>query len=229
MKSRVAPGADLSDGQLGANPTLNAKVGASLPATVQDVRTVRWLHFGALFATSITIIVILVLLFMMVRAFTAHLKGSTEFLLEAVGQKVDTSPPTGDRLVPGNFRKLAASEKADAKDDAKDPKTKDDAAPKSLSDRAHLYGMISSYQTSLSTSSVAVISILVVATTVIAVSLLRAALDVKPHDPSAGQVRLDSAQVAVEPAKDSGIAWPGFEFVKNAADVVLSLFRRKPD
>jgi hypothetical protein len=227
----AAAGTDLSDGKLGANPKLQLKVDQGLPPIVEDVRTVRVLHFGALIATGITVLFILGLLTAVVCAFTTNLKNSTKFMALAVSQTPSSDTSGDDRIIPGNFRKLAVSDKDDSKDEkSKDgAKEKGDADSRSMSDRAHLYSMLSSYQTSISTSSVAVISILVVATTVIAVSLLRAALDVKPHDPSAVQARLEPAQVVAEPAKDSGITWPGFEFVKNAADVVLSLFRRKPD
>jgi hypothetical protein len=218
---------DLSQDDL--DPSEKKKVDEGLRPTVEDVRTVRQIHRHALYATIVPIVALLALLALMVFSFSAHIRNSTQFMLAAVGAKESTSESTIYDAAPGRFQKIALTAKEEVKEakDTKDGgKSEDDSFAKLLSDRAHLYAMLSSYQTNLSTSAVAVISILVIATTVISVSLLRAAMDIKPMPP-APQPKTETVGEIVEPNKDQGIQWPSFQFLKDAADVVLSLFKKK--
>jgi hypothetical protein len=220
---------DLSQDDL--DPSEKKKVDEGLRPTVEDVRTVRRIHRHALYATVVPIVALLVLLALMVWSFSAHIRNSTDFMLAAVGAKENASESTIYDAAPARFQRIALTAKEEVKEakDTKDKdesKSKDDASAKPLSDRAHLYAMLSSYQTNLSTSAVAVISILVIATTVISVSLLRAAMDIKPMPP-APQPKMETVGEIVEPKKDQGIPWPSFQFLKDAADVVLSLFKKK--
>lgn len=221
---------DLSGDTIDADQALKKKVDDGFNPIVEDIKLVRSLHFRALSATIGAVIILLLFLWQMVGAFSHHIRSSTEFMTTAIGQDMSEGAYSkGDTA--GRFRKIALA-KEDVKEskgdkEKDDVKPKDDATAKSLSDRAHLYAMLSSYQTNLSTSTVAVISILVIAISVITVSLLRAALDVKPYVPPAQNTPEAVAEVVVAPAKNEGFVWPSLQFVKDGVDVVLSIFKKK--
>jgi len=225
-------GGDLSQDDIKKNPELSNKVDNGLPPIVQDVQLVRKLHFRAVLATVVTVAALLYMLWTVVCAFGAHLRGSTEFLVAAVGTKPALASDSGNEALPGNFRKAVLTPKDDDGKEAKDGKEKGDAKStsdqdsKHTSERSHLYAMISSYQTSLSTSSVAVISILVIAIVVITVATLRAALDVKPYDPTR-KPEVDVRPVPAEAPKDQGYAFPMVEFLKNLGELITSQFGKK--
>jgi hypothetical protein len=129
-------------------------------------------------------------------------------------------------------RKVALTAKDEDAKESKENKDKGEAKvtndqdAKNASERSHLYMMISSYQTSLSTSSVAIISILVIAIVVITVATLRAALDVKPYDPTR-KPDIDVRPAPAEAAKDQGYALPLIEFLKNLGELITSQFGKK--
>lgn len=223
-------GGDLSQDDIERVPEINNKVGSSLPPIVQDVQLVRKLHFRAVWATVLTVAVLLYLLWTVVSAFSAHLKGSTDFLVAAVGPKPAALSESGNEVNSGRFLKvsLTSMEGKENKDDkpADEVNSKSDQAAKPTSDLSHLYSMISSYQTNLSTSSVAVISILVIAIVVVIVATLRAALEVKPYDPSR-KPEVDVKLAPAEGPKDQGYAVPLVEFLKNLGELITSQFGKK--
>lgn len=225
-------GKDLADGDIKENPELNDKVDFGLTHLARDVQLVRNLHVRVSWAAAVPVLVLMYLLIITVQAYSAHLRGANEFLKEAIKVKAPVVQVAPDEKIPTVFEKVASASVSDAKKgkDSKAPevKSKDEGVAKPISDQAHLYALLSSYLTSLSTSSVAVISILVIAIVVITVAILRSTLAVEPYDPSR-KSETDTKEASSGSA-DKGYALPFLEFIKNVLEVGISTVKgKKPE
>jgi hypothetical protein len=198
-----------------------------------DVKVVRRIHYGFALAAAVPVGMLLYLLWTIVCAFSSHVVGANEFLLKVVEAKPVTTTATtvAATKVPSSLvgkTVVATTKVADAKDSKEtkeDSSKRKDGDEPELSDQAHLYKMISSYQTSLSTSSVAVISILVIAIVVITVAILRSALALEPYDPSK---KSDAGKTSDGDGgrKDEGYAVPLYEFGKRLKELVAPFFEK---
>lgn len=232
----VPPGVNDDDGDLSndavtVNPSLAGRVGNTLPLVARDVQIVRRVHYGVVLATAIPVVILLALLWQTVGAFGLHIKGSQDFLTKVINSKpvvtapsVVAPPPAAKKDDAKPAKATSAKETADKKDASQEEVKEEDEIK--LSDQAHLYKMISSYETNLSTSSVAVISILVIAIVVITVAILRSALDLVPYDPSK-KPESEAKSKADEAGKDEGYAVPIIEFGKRLKELFAPFFEKK--
>jgi hypothetical protein len=222
---------DLSDDAVTVNPGLAGRVGNSLQLVARDVQVVRRVHYGVVLATAVPVLVLLTLLSITVWAFGQHVMGAQDFLKHVINAKpaaattVPVSTAPAPKLSDQKSAKAAqAKGDADKKEAAQEKSKEEDDLQ--LSDQARLYKMISSYETNLSTSSVAVISILVIAIVVITVAILRSALDLVPYDPSK-KPESDAKSKADETGKDEGYAVPIIEFGKRLKELFAPFFEKK--
>ncbi|WP_343029554.1 hypothetical protein [Janthinobacterium sp. CAN_S7] len=229
----TAGAGDQSEGSINSNSSLQGRVTSTLTLVANDVKVVRRIHYVFALAAAIPVGVLLYLLWTVVCAFSTHVGGANAFLLKVVEAKPVTTTATivAATTAPSSLvgKTVASKAKADAKDSKEtniDSSQLKDGDEPELSDQAHLYKMISSYQTSLSTSSVAVISILVIAIVVITVAILRSALALEPYDPSK---KSDSGKNPdVDGAsKESGYAIPLYEFGKRLKELFSPFFEKK--
>lgn len=226
---------DPSQDSVTTNPALAGRVVSGLNVLTNDVKVVRRIHYVFALAAAVPVGVLLFLLWAMVGAFSTHVVGANGFLLKVVEAKSVTTTATTEaepkappvlvvKKVAAKPTKVAdTKDSKETKEDSSKPKDEDELK---LSDQAHLYNMISSYQTSLSTSSVAVISILVIAIVVITVAILRSVLALEPYDPSR---RPDAGKNSESdrPGKDEGYAIPLYEFGKRLKELFAPFFEKK--